>query len=117
MDDYIKREDAVVYVLWLIDRIYEGIVAPRDIRKEAKQQVIKEMNSTEILPSAEVRENVRGRWVRSRLDPDFVTCSVCKKNKDPNAMAWKKSYIKGLKRTFKFCPICGAEMRGKKHAT
>jgi len=104
MDDYIKREDAVVYAISLIDRIYEGTVAPRDIRKEVKQQVINEMNSTEILPAANVRENVPAEWLDDEIRPmsdPRLTCSNCGSIETP-LVKWR------------FCPRCGADMRGEK---
>lgn len=100
MDDYIKREDAVCYVLSLIDRFYDGTIAPRDIRKEAKQQVINEMNSTDILPAADVR----GKWIENRAG-DCV-CQCC----GYEALC----FYGGKQCKSDFCPSCGADMRGEK---
>ena len=101
MDDYIKRENAVVYAISLIDRIYDGTIAPREIIKEAKQQVINEMNSTDRLPAAEVRENVRGKWVENRAG-DCV-CQHC----GYEALC----FYGGKQCKSDFCPHCGADMR------
>ena len=98
MTDYIKREDAINAYNQRIVRY--GLA---DFESVLNQ-----------IPAADVRENVRGKWVTSKIDPDFVTCSQCKITKNQNAMAWKKSYLKGVKRTFAFCPVCGAHMRGEK---
>lgn len=56
------------------------------------------------IPTADVRENVRGEWVKVDEQPYFrkhfhkVCCSVCR----------KQGYD-----YWNFCPNCGAEMRGK----
>ena len=55
--------------------------------------------------AADVRENVRGEWIKGGEQPyfrkhfDIVVCSICNK--------------RGEKR-WKFCPNCGADMRGDK---
>lgn len=55
------------------------------------------------LPTADVRENVRGKWVKVDEQPYFrkhfhkVCCSVCR----------KQGYD-----YWNFCPNCGADMRG-----
>ena len=60
----------------------------------------------EKLPSADVRENVRGKWITDHLVSTgggtypVLRCSECE-NQEPMLMAKK------------FCPNCGADMRGK----
>ena len=49
-------------------------------------------------PTADVRENVKGRWLYGRI---WWTCSQCK----------KEIYTVDHK-PFNFCPHCGADMRG-----
>ena len=55
------------------------------------------------MPTADVRENVNGEWIRKK---DTVQCSQCK------AKWIDHTY---LIETFRFCPNCGADMRGDKH--
>lgn len=107
---YIRREDAVIYVLGLIDRIYEGTIAPRDIVKNAKQNVLKEMISTDRLPAADVRENVHARWIRREGVYGKYYCENCGRGwKDPESY-----YIEA--ENFQYCPICGADMHGGRRA-
>ena len=51
-------------------------------------------------PAADVRENVKGEWIRRK---DTIQCSQCK------AKWIDHTY---LIETFRFCPNCGADMRG-----
>lgn len=57
------------------------------------------------IPTADVRENVRGEWKKGGEQPyfrkhfDIVVCSVCNKRGEQR---WN------------FCPNCGADMRGEK---
>lgn len=51
------------------------------------------------VPVADVRENVRGEWIRRK---DTIQCSQCK------AKWIDHTY---LIETFRFCPNCGADMR------
>ena len=54
--------------------------------------------------SADVRENVRGEWIKGGEQPYFrkhfniVVCSVCNKRGE---------------RRWKFCPNCGCSMKGE----
>lgn len=50
-------------------------------------------------PTADVRKNVRGEWIRRK---DTIQCSQCK------AKWIDHTY---LIETFRFCPNCGADMR------
>lgn len=65
--------------------------------KELKMYVV------HAVPTADVRENVRGEWI---VKKDIINCSVCKR------CSWSKSY-EDLVRSFNFCPNCGADMRGE----
>lgn len=62
------------------------------------------------IPTADVRENVRGEWLSKNLD-NFrkyeVICSVCGARFIGNYDAYDEPY------DFNFCPNCGADMRGK----
>lgn len=52
------------------------------------------------VPTADVRENVRGKWIDKSKGVLIVKqCSVCD---------WQVDY------KFPFCPYCGANMRGEK---
>ena len=58
-------------------------------------------------PTADVRENVKGKWITANEQPYFrkhynnVVCSVCHRKGDSR---WN------------FCPNCGADMRGGNNA-
>ena len=62
----------------------------------------------ELEPAADVRENVRGEWVRQDDGwcGDYYECSVCK---EPFTL------IDGTPQDnlYNFCPNCGADMRSK----
>lgn len=54
------------------------------------------------MPSADVRENIHGEWIRQEY---YCVCSNC-----------HKYYISiGDKYDFNFCPRCGADMRGEQN--
>lgn len=56
-------------------------------------------------PTADVRENVKGEWM---IGKGVINCSACKK------CSWSMSF-EDLVKSFKYCPNCGADMRGGKH--
>ena len=53
----------------------------------------------ELIPAANVRENVKGQWLYTRIGSPYseIFCSVC-------------GYIPE-RHAHKFCPNCGADMR------
>lgn len=53
-------------------------------------------------PTADVRENVRGKWIFPYEDKKYKRCSVCRKT------------FYSIPATSNFCPNCGADMRGDK---
>ena len=59
------------------------------------------------LPSADVRENVKGKWVFKKGDmvtcDDGWYCSHCKRGFHTNVPYFKD---------FNFCPMCGAAIEG-----
>ena len=58
----------------------------------------------EIIPTADVRENVRGKWKRRIVDGGWnanLVCSEC-------------GYTLMIEDGYNFCPNCGADMRGGK---
>ena len=63
----------------------------------------------EIIPSADVRENIHGEWeeVTDYKDDNVyqwhIICSVCRQ--------------RGMFESDNFCPNCGADMRGKADET
>ena len=59
------------------------------------------MEAVKEQPTADVRENVKGEWRRRK---DTIQCSQCK------AKWIDHTY---LIETFRFCPNCGADMRGE----
>lgn len=59
-------------------------------------------------PTADVRENVKGEWIKSDRDKDFLVCSVCKNEGYEDRMAWRLVFANLY---LNFCPNCGAEMR------
>ena len=58
------------------------------------------MDWIEKMPTADVRENVRGEWIDAQYP--FSKCSVC------------DCYFDTANNETNFCPNCGADMRGDK---
>jgi len=85
MDDYIKRSEAVAaFANYLGATSKRAAIAVACILKP--------------IPAADVRENVRGKWIHwARSDE----CSVCGYNTGKYEMGSN------------FCPNCGADMRGE----
>lgn len=59
------------------------------------------------LPSAEP-ERKTGRWI---VDNEYIDCSVCRREK------WSRVPYESLVRRFRYCPNCGADMRGESDET
>lgn len=55
------------------------------------------------MPTADVRKNVKGKWVK--LYAGNYKCSVCGD--------WWGNDNNEMVEDFKFCPNCGADMRGE----
>lgn len=55
------------------------------------------------IPAADVVKRKRGEWV---VDDEFIDCSACREEK------WSKVPFGDLVKRFRFCPNCGADMRG-----
>ena len=70
-----------------------------ELANNTKDKTI-DANDIARFPIADVRENVRGEWIRKK---DTIQCSQCK------AKWIDHTY---LIETFRFCPNCGADMRG-----
>lgn len=90
MSDYIKREDA-------INLVNNSIL------------LCIEANDIERIPAADVRENVRGKWIHTDAFPHKVYCSVCFATYLRNEK-WAAELPITLHPNF--CPNCGADMRG-----
>ena len=94
MSDYIKREDAIEQ-------------ARRNWTGEGEWIASTEIQLLKNLPSADVRENVRGEWIYAPIENGMIItmCSICKKCSviTPSVKEW-----------YRFCPNCGADMRGDK---
>lgn len=93
--DYIDREQAIDTV----NRCTEVFVnnLPTMVDKETVMHMLSEV------PSADVRENVRGEWLEADdEDPCYYRCSICGRMVDVIC---------------NFCPNCGADMRGEDNGT
>lgn len=95
MDDYIKRE--AFLKTWC-----ESYCRP----KQNCREDCSFYDAITQFPSADVRENKRGKWVRPNDNP-FVKpkCSVC-------GMSCFGLHAFDCDES-EFCPSCGADMRGK----
>lgn len=49
-------------------------------------------------------ERKKGEWI---VDDEFIDCSVCRREK------WSRIPYGDLVRRFRYCPNCGADMRGE----
>ena len=85
--------------------LYEDLSEGRGVCWVTFMDWIKEM------PTADVRKNVKGNWIKrvDHLDYGLIKfegfeCSSC------GFRVWKNDY-ENIE--FKFCPCCGADMRGE----
>ena len=76
---------------WIVHRIFVQNMSAID-----RQTILN-------LPSAEP-ERKKGEWV---VDDEFIDCSVCRREK------WSRIPYGDLVRRFRYCPNCGADMRGE----
>ena len=93
MADYIDRDKAIKEVLeWATELNH-----PTMLVKEDAIGILK------MMPSADVRENVRGEWIRGDAEKlqGAARCSAC------GGTCYKGRHY------FNFCPNCGADMRGE----
>ena len=56
------------------------------------------INNINTVPTADVVDVVRGKWLEPDDDYGYLMCSVCEE-RSPNDERWR------------FCPNCGADMR------
>ncbi len=98
MNEYIKKEDALdCFHAWL-DK-YGDVNLPDDMP---------EYQAIENLPAADVVERKKGMWLYWWDEPDYDTyeCSVC-------GASFNIPDGNPLEHNYKFCPNCGADMRGE----
>jgi hypothetical protein len=98
MSDYISREEAI--------QAYEDSL-------HGKGSVYGLIGK---IPSADVRENIHGEWIKINSgDKDFPESIVCSKCKNENSHLDFNEHAEPIGKVFvtsKFCPNCGADMRG-----
>ena len=104
MADYIDRQQAIDVVV-----SYFCEVLGRETISEDTGLLCRLRN----IPSADVRENVRGEWthkskmIKGLYAEWWYECSVCGR-KPPKSEWTDERYLSN------FCPNCGADMRGEK---
>lgn len=101
MTEYISRQEA-------IDRLQDFCDWCRDGRKQGADFVLDCIIPN--LPSADVRENVKGEWVKGNYVHRGCynySCSACKEL----IGTWNGDYM-DTHQGWLFCPMCGADMRG-----
>ena len=82
---------------------------------------LKDGNKTIRIPTAGVRENVRGEWeqvtVRNKDHDDLKAIEAVASMRCPYCHRWNNEvYLYGNPTEMaNFCPSCGAEMRGEQH--
>ena len=60
----------------------------------------KVIESVDDIPTADVRENIKGEWI---VGDDSLICPICGAHGEDIRSDF----------TFNFCPNCGADMRGE----
>ena len=99
MSDYISREAAVESIASALMQMDD----PDAPRRTVEDYMPLAESMIRGVPTADVRENVRGEWIES--DTDGFVCSVCRNGYkcQPTLMG---------EPMFEYCPVCGADMRG-----
>lgn len=93
MDEYISREETVKAFCEKCKGYYDGHCIHRG---ECDVDVI------QTAPTADVELVRHGRWIEK---PNSAYCSICR-------VHWSREFIISLRKTYKFCPTCGAKMDG-----
>ena len=96
MDEYISRQAALDMVNHLTE-IYVNNLPPMLDKADV-------YDNLRLLPSADVR---LGRWNCGDDIFEYAVCSYCKWD---SGEAWEYA-----KKHFKYCPNCGADMRGERN--
>lgn len=95
MDDYIKREEAIKICNMPNYNIHDILFALKTIPGK-------------MIPAADVRENVRGRWkekiIGNPAGGGTLCVSIC-------VCCGVKVYATAVKGDLNYCPNCGADMR------
>lgn len=100
MNDYIRRVDAVQWEpVPKSERDYQTGNLD-DVYETGYEDKIKQI---EIIPAADVRENIRGKWIYDARRNDYC-CSFC------GCDYCGLPYEDGSVLFYNFCPSCGAQM-------
>lgn len=103
MADYISREAAIEALRpYKVDPFKIGFLDDNtDGFNDGIDTAISELS---VMPAADVRPVVHGAWVQSGKYPEYLECSACNR-----ALVSKQPEESPV--GYKFCPVCGAEMR------
>lgn len=90
------------------DALHPQILALRSIQLDWVDCAEEWMNEEYKTPTANVRESVHGVWAWH--DDEYIcNCSRCDYEIDAEGCIDPEGYVS----TYKFCPNCGADMRGE----
>ena len=82
-----------------------GFAIPQELREATKAIYCEIRNIVNDIPTADVRENVKGEWI---WGDEGYHCSKCLFHAYGNTLDC-------LDGTYKYCPNCGADMRGEEN--
>lgn len=106
MDEYIKRKDAKKAILDACGCDYR-CMAETECNGMCDIHAGIVWGAVDNIPAADVRENVRGKWIFEKGDgmtcDDGWYCSNCKHGFHTNVPYFSE---------YNFCPNCGADMKG-----
>lgn len=99
MRDLIDRQKAIdTFEPWLSVKGYS----------EGELNMLKAvLYNLSVMPPADVRENVHGKWFYDRSCESVFECNIC-------GLAWTLNYGTPEENNMNFCPKCGADMKGKR---
>jgi hypothetical protein len=99
MSDYISREQALAEVEELKKIHFDRVVVLSKVSDRIEQ-----------IPSADVRENIKGEWINAKVGKLFPSndykCSICGNILNFDGVNCGRGDAN-------FCPNCGADMRGE----
>jgi len=100
MDDYIKRSEVLKTLKHLLyETAINNVECTPSFSEACKVIAANRIEGyLSAVPAADVRENVRGHWIKRKNWLNAV-CSCC---------SFEEKYPRN------FCPNCGADMRGEK---